>query len=162
MELLDLVDENDVVIGVTDKLVAHAKHQPHRIAAVFVFSKTGELYVQIHKKSGGRYDHSVGGHVLQGETYAAAAQREAKEELGITQLISEVTTLYSSGGSCVHIVGLFECFVGEDWVFIPNDEVEEIIPIKLDDIRKMMIEKPEKFSSDFLATVREYCNLKGL
>lgn len=162
MELLDLVDDNDVVIGVTDKATAHANRQIHRVAAVFVFSRTGELYVQIHKKSSGRYDHSVGGHVLKGESYDEAARREAIEELGILQPLTKLTIVYSGGGSFLHMVGLFECVALDDWVFVPNDEVEEIIPMKLKNIKIMMKKSPEKFSSDFIDTMHAYCNLRGL
>ena len=74
MELFDLVDKDDNVIGTTDKLTAHSTKQIHRVAAVYVFNDAGELYVQVHKGSGGLYDNSVGGHVSQGETYATAAE----------------------------------------------------------------------------------------
>lgn len=161
MELFDLVDENDRVIGFTDKTTAHANRQIHRVAAVLVFSESGELYVQTHKKSGGRYDHSVGGHVVKGESYVEAARREASEELGIVQPLTKLATVYSSSGSFLHMIGLFECVAVHDWVFVPNDEVDEITPMKLRDIRNMMSENPEKFSSDFIDTMQAYCRLKG-
>ncbi len=162
MELFDLVDKDDNVIGVTDKPTAHSTKQLHRVAAVYVFNEKGELYVQVHKISGGRYDHSVGGHVSQGETYAIAAQREADEELGIKQPLQELSTFYSDEDTYLHMFGLFECVVDKDWKFEPNDEVEEIIPMKLDDIRKMMTDTPEKFTGGFINTMNEYCKVKNL
>lgn len=108
MEHLGLVDENDNVIGTTDKLTAHANKQLHRVAAVYVFNQSGELYVQVHKSSGGLYDHSVGGHVQQGEDYATAAIREAHEELGIKQPLTELSVFYSDEGDYSHMFGLFE------------------------------------------------------
>ena len=53
MELFDLVDKQDAIIGATDKPTAHATGQLHRVAGVYVFDKQGRLYVQVHKKSGG-------------------------------------------------------------------------------------------------------------
>lgn len=162
MEELDLVDENDKVIGVTDKLTAHTKRQPHRVAVVYVFNKDGELYVQVHKVSGGLYDHSVGGHVSRGEDYTAAASREAEEELGITQHLNRLSTFYSAKGRYRHMFGLFECVVDADWAFAPNEEVEEIIPMKMDDIKELMKTNPEKFTGGFINTMKEYCRVKGL
>lgn len=162
MELFDLVDEDDNVVGTTDKATAHGSKQLHRVAAVYVFNDKGELYVQVHKSSGGLYDHSIGGHVSQGETYAGAAQREADEELGIKQPLNELVTFYSDEGIYLHMFGLFECTADNGWKFEPNDEVEEIIPMKLGEIRKYMESNPEKFTGGFINTMQQYCKIKNL
>ncbi|MEK7603297.1 MAG: NUDIX domain-containing protein [Patescibacteria group bacterium] len=142
--------------------MTHSTKQLHRVAAVYVFNKQGELYVQIHKASGGLYDHSVGGHVSKGETYELAASREAQEELGIMQPLSCLSTFYSDEGVYLHMFGLFECTAAKDWKFVPNDEVEEIIIMKLDDIRALMESNPEKFTGGFINTMREYCKVKKI
>ena len=161
MELFDLVDEDDNVIGTTDKPTAHANKQLHRVVAVYVFTPTGELYVQAHKASG-LYDHSVGGHASKGEDYVTAAGREAAEELGITQPLNYLSAFYSDEGIYLHMFGLFECTAEKSWKFIPNDEVEEIIPMKIEDIRSLMKSSPEKFTGGFINTMHEYCRIKGL
>ena len=162
MELFDLVDKKDNVIGVTDKPTAHSTKQLHRVAAVYVFNSAGELYVQVHKSSGGLYDHSVGGHVSQGETYAIAAEREADEELGIKQPLNQLATFYSDESVCLHMFGLFECTADPNWKFVPNDEVEEIIPMELDNVRILMSSNPEKFTGGFINTMDQYCKVKNL
>lgn len=163
MEQFDLIDEYDNVIGTTDKPTAHANRQPHRVAAVYVFNAKGELYLQVHKKSGGKFDNSVGGHVTKGEDYTTAAKREAQEELGITQSLTYVSTFLSKeGSSYLHMFGLFECVADKAWRFVPNDEVEEIIPMKLEDIRNLMKTNPEKFTGGFINTMKEYYRVKGL
>jgi isopentenyldiphosphate isomerase len=161
MEQFDLVDINDRVIGATDKPTAHANKQLHRVAAVYVFTDSGELYIQVHKASGGLYDHSVGGHVSKGEDYATAASREADEELGIKQPLAHLSNFYSDEGVYLHMFGLFECVAKKYWQFIPNEEVEEIIPMKLDDIQELMKTNPEKFTGGFINTMREYSRVKG-
>ena len=108
MEELDQVDENDSIIGVTDKHAAHEKNLIHRVSAVYVFTSSGELIVQIHKDSGGLYDHSVGGHVKKGESYEAAAHREAEEELGIKQDLNHVVTFFGDDGVRAHMYSVFE------------------------------------------------------
>jgi isopentenyldiphosphate isomerase len=160
MELFDLVDENDNVIGTIDKPTAHANKKLHRVVAVYVFNKAGELYVQVHKAGGGLYDHSVGGHVSKGEDYVTAAQREAEEELGIRQPLSFLSTFYSDEGIQLHMFGLFECMAEANWEFFPNDEVEEAFPVKLAIIKKMMAMNPEKFTSGFINTMKEYSRVK--
>ena len=162
MESFDLIDMNDNVIGSTNKETAHATKQIHRVSAVYVFNSKGELYIQIHKNSGGRYDHSVGGHVRKDEDYETAAAREASEELGIKQPLTYLTTFYSNEGSYRHMFGLFECIARPDWQFVPNDEVEEIIPMKLAVIEKMMKDSPEKFTSGFINSMKHYRKIKYL
>lgn len=157
MELLDLVNMDDNVIGVTDKTQAHATGQIHRVAAVYVFDSTGQLYVQVHKKGGGLYDNSVGGHVSQGETYGYAARREASEELGITQKLYHIATFYSDEGKLMqHMFGLYQCTAESSWTFTPNDEVEEIIPMSIGKINELMRTNPSKFTGGFKSTMRKY------
>ena len=162
MEQFDLIDEHDNVIGATDKPTSHALRLPHRVAVVYVFNQHGELYIQVHKASGGKLDHSAGGHVRRGEGYAAAARREMKEELGLDQPLAYISKIYRSAGSYCHMFGVFECIAAKGWEFIPNYEVEEIFPMKLEEVRKMMEESPEKFTGGFRDTMKEYLRIKQL
>jgi isopentenyldiphosphate isomerase len=163
-ELFDIVDDEDNIIGTTDKKTAHATGQLHRVSAVFVFSQAGELYIQVHGKDG-KWDHSVGGHVSKGETYAAAAAREAEEELGITQPLEELATSLSGPEypEMQHLFGLYACVADPSWKFVPNDEVKEIFPMSIPAIRQAMIDEPEeRFTRGFRITMTEYVRQKGL
>jgi isopentenyl-diphosphate delta-isomerase type 1 len=98
-ELLDIVDNNDVVIGQATRGECHANTAlVHRAAHVLVFNRSGELLLQ--KRSAAKdiqpdkWDTSVGGHLALGESYLAAAYREMAEELGLTGL--PLTYLYRS------------------------------------------------------------------
>jgi len=163
IELFDLVDSNDNVIGVTNKLDAHATGKLHRVAAVFVFNEVGELYVQQHPRDG-KWDHSVGGHVSKGETYAEAAAREAEEELGITQPLKELAVSLSGEEYSYerHFFGLYSCVAGSGWKFEPNEEVKVIFPMSLAEIRQAMIDEPEeRFTRGFRITMGEYDRLNS-
>ena len=163
MELFDHVDKDDTVIGVTDKINAHTTGKLHRVGAVYVFDDTGRLYVQVHKKSGGLYDHSIGGHVSQGETYEQGTIREAEEELGIAQPLEKLSVFYSDEGPMMqHMFGLFACVASPEWKFMPNAEVEEIIPMQIKDIQALMKSNPEKFTGGFINTMTEYQRLKNI
>jgi isopentenyl-diphosphate Delta-isomerase len=163
MELFDIVNINDEIIGTTDRETAHKTGQLHRVAAVYVFNISGQLYVQVYKKSGGLYDHSIGGHVSKGETYAQGATREAKEELGISQPLQELSIFHSDESQkFMHMFGLYTCVAEPTWKFIPNDEVEEVIPMEIQDIQKLMANEPNKFTTGFITTMKEYIRLKNI
>jgi isopentenyldiphosphate isomerase len=163
MELFDIVDRKDKVVGTTDKKTAHATGQLHRVGAVYVFDDAGRLYVQVYKRSNGLYDHSVGGHIAKGETYIEGTRREAKEELGITQPLKEISVFYADEGIKVqHMFGLYSCTAEPTWQFVPNNEVEIIIPMTIMTIRNLMMTNPEKFTRGFINTMSEYVRLNNL
>jgi len=164
LELFDIVDSKDNVVGTTDKKTAHTEGQLHRVAAVFVFNEAGELYVQQHPRDG-KWDHSVGGHVSKGETYAEAAVREAEEELGITQPLEELATSLSGEEYPHehHLFGLYSCIAEPSWEFKPNEEVKVIFPMALAAIRQAMLDEPEdRFTRGFRITLAEYDRLQNL
>lgn len=165
MELFDLVDENDNVIGTTDKQTAHKNAGIHRVAAIYVFTEDGKLYMQEHIKSGGKFDHSVGGHVAKGEAYDEAAKREAFEELGITDPLTKISIFYSDETfrwPMRHMIGLYECTPSKNWRFTSNEEVKNILPMAIPDIVDTMNKQPEKFTGGFLKTMTEYIKQKNL
>ena len=164
IELFDIIDRQDNVIGTTDKKTAHSTGKLHRVSAVFVFNEKGELYVQEHSRDG-KWDHFVGGHVSKGETYLEAASREAKEELGITQHLEELATSLSGEEypDQQHLFGLYSCIADPNWEFIPNDEVKVIFPMTIAAIRQAMIDEPEdRFTRGFRITMAEYVRQKSL
>lgn len=92
-EMLDLVDENDQVIGTVlreeiPSLMIGDKVGMVRSSSVFIVNYEGKLWVPKrgpHKKiAPNGFDFSAGEHVMSGESYAQAAVRGMKEELGIT------------------------------------------------------------------------------
>jgi len=103
VEILDIVDTHDRVVGTATRADATANRLRHRVAAVLVRDSHGRVFV--HRRTATKslfpslYDMFVGGVVQAGETYAAAALREATEELGVTGLPDPVplfTFLYES------------------------------------------------------------------
>ncbi|MCQ8774974.1 NUDIX domain-containing protein [Streptomyces telluris] len=89
-ELLDIVDEQDRVVGQAARGESYALGLRHR--CVFVLARDAEGRVFVHRRTPGklifpsRYDMFVGGVVGAGETYDEAALREAEEELGVRGL----------------------------------------------------------------------------
>lgn len=89
-ELLDIVDENDRVIGQARRAEAYARRLRHR--CVFVLARDADGRIFVHRRTASKlvfpamYDMFVGGVVGAGETYDEAALREAEEELGVRGL----------------------------------------------------------------------------
>jgi isopentenyldiphosphate isomerase len=86
-ELLDLVDDEDRVIGTAPRSRVRAENLLHRGVGILVYNGRGELYVHRRTETKdvfpGLYDMFVGGTVGSGETYEWAARREVAEELGV-------------------------------------------------------------------------------
>ena len=99
MELFDIVDENDLVIGQASRSECHGNpNLIHRVAHVHVFNRNGDLLLQKRSLSKdiqpGKWDTCVGGHLDRDESYLQAAYREMSEELGLLE--SPLTFLYAS------------------------------------------------------------------
>jgi isopentenyl-diphosphate delta-isomerase len=93
-ELLDLVDENDVVIGTVLRNAAHVDPLLfHREIAVIIFNSKNQVLLQqrslTKKVNPGLWTISVAGHVEAGKNPKEVAEKETEEELGI-----KVTPIY--------------------------------------------------------------------
>lgn len=99
IEVFDIVDEDDRVIGQAPRSACHGNPAlVHRVAHVLVFDRHNRLLLQKRSLTKdiqpGRWDTSVGGHLDPGESYLEAARREMREELGIEDV--PLTYLYAS------------------------------------------------------------------
>ncbi|MBN1646624.1 MAG: NUDIX domain-containing protein [Spirochaetales bacterium] len=88
MEVFDLVDRNNLVIGTASRKECHCnKALLHRAVHIIIVNSAGQVFLQKRAENKdvqpGKWDSSVGGHVDSGEDYFAAGVREAGEELGI-------------------------------------------------------------------------------
>jgi isopentenyl-diphosphate Delta-isomerase len=87
MSKINIVDENDNVIGEETRENIHKNGLLHREIHVWVFNDKREIIFQKRSENKdtnpGLLDASFGGHVEIGETYEDAAIKELKEETGI-------------------------------------------------------------------------------
>ncbi|MGW7266814.1 NUDIX hydrolase [Streptomyces sp. NPDC054842] len=140
-EILDIVDENDRIIGQSPRGEAYARGLRHR--CVFIQARDAEGRVFVHRRTPDKlvfpslYDMFVGGVVGAGESYDDAALREAEEELGVRGLPRPrrlFTFLYDDGAGKSWWSAVYEvrCDLpvqpqAEEvaWHdFLPDDEVE--------------------------------------
>lgn len=87
-EVLDLVDENDQVIGQINRNETSNGHDGYlRAAELLIMNDRGQLWIprrQIHKRIKPRgLDFSAAGHVSSGETYEETLQKEVAEEINL-------------------------------------------------------------------------------
>ena len=86
-ELVDVVDEDNALVGVVARSELRARNLWHRCTYVFVLNAAGELYV--HRRTDtkdvypGYLDVCAGGVNGAGESYEECARRELEEELGV-------------------------------------------------------------------------------
>ena len=86
-ELVDIVDEDDNVIGVATRARLRAEKLLHR--GVFVVVLTSDNRIVVQRRSAtkdlwpSRWDIGAGGVLSSGESYEVSAHRELQEELGI-------------------------------------------------------------------------------
>jgi isopentenyl-diphosphate delta-isomerase type 1 len=93
-EYLEVVDEDNHVIGIQSRPEIHEKALRHRSVHIFIFNTKGELYLQKRSPHKDQYpdhwDSSAAGHTDPGESPREAAQRELMEELGLAVPLNEV------------------------------------------------------------------------
>jgi 8-oxo-dGTP pyrophosphatase MutT (NUDIX family) len=103
-EIIDIVDEDDRVVGQSRRDEAYAGGLRHRCA--FILARDAQDRIFVHRRTDRKlvfpslYDMFVGGVVGAGETYDQTALREAEEELGVSGLPQPerlFTFLYEDG-----------------------------------------------------------------
>ncbi len=86
-EILDIVDENDQVIGSAPRDIAHRDGLLHRAIRIIFYTSRGTMILQrrsLKKEiNPGFLSLAVAGHVTQGDDYLHTAQKETFEETGL-------------------------------------------------------------------------------
>ncbi len=95
MELFQTYDEGGRALELVERSKVHQTGLWHRSSIVYLFHPDGRMYVQKRAACKDLYenllDHSVGEHLIPGETHVEAAHRGLREELGISAI--ELETL---------------------------------------------------------------------
>ena len=134
-EQVDLVDERDVIVGGTTVGECLEHGLLHRAVAVVVSRGNGKVVLQQRSWRDswhpGKWTLSCTGHVRRGESYAGAAARELREELGIGPDIKPLKKFLlppmREGGKTEH-----------EWVMLfsaSSDEEAKPDPIELEGVK---------------------------
>ena len=86
-EIIDIVDDNNNIIGQKSRAEAHKLNLKHRSAHIVLINNQNQIFLQLRAKNKkqfpNKWDISAAGHLDSKETYLQAAKRELFEELGI-------------------------------------------------------------------------------
>lgn len=161
-EYLDVVNEDNQVIGQARRRAIHASGRWHRGVHLFLFTPGGKLLVQKRGHAQDTYpgalDCSVSEHLKVGETYQAAAMRGLREELGLEAV--ELTRLlqfkmnYGPGDNMIN--ELYEGTLEGAPPRIDRHEIAQIAYYTLPEMEEMMTAGELPFSSWFVQLLRWY------
>jgi len=132
-EFLDIVAENNKVIGQEKRSIVHQSGLWHRGVHILLFTPEHKLVIQQRsqrrKQSPGALDCSVSEHLKAGESYLAGAIRGLEEELGIKPVplrrLVQFKMNYGPGDNMIST--LYEGTVDQEAIRIDTNEIERII-----------------------------------
>ena len=160
-ELVDIVDEQDTVIGtIYRKDEIYGKHIL-RSASIFLLNSKKQILLQLRAKESKRYplhwDVSGGGHVNSGESYQDCAKRELFEEIGIQ--VEHLNLLkkhhFTLDNNRKRINSSYVAIIEETKILIDPVEVADARWFSISEINKM-IENNEKFHPECEFLLKQY------
>ncbi len=111
-ERVERVDDQDRVVGVVDRAEAIRHGWLHRVATTVCRDRRERILVYRRapglSRFPGHYDVMFGGAVAVGESYATAAARELREELGVDAAVRPVCTFLCRGVISPYWLGVHE------------------------------------------------------
>ncbi len=166
VEIFDIVDENDNVIGQASREEVHKKGLLHRLVDIFVFNSKGELLLQKRSEkkdtNPGLWTFSAGGHVESGQSYVETAHKELEEELGIKVDLEEVGMFVSKDPNHFNqMIKMFTC-IHEGPFNFDRVEVDEVEFVKIGKLKREIRLFTRKCTPGFLEGFRRFCEIKGL
>lgn len=152
MEMYDVVDSLDRVIGTATRREIHQKGLLHRSVHILVFNSKGELYLQkrsLNKdENPGYWDTSAAGHVNAGEDYMTSAHRELEEELGIRAELQEIGRFTACPETFGEHVRIYTCVSDATIVINPREIIEGRF-WTFDEIDRALVDPDIPFTSTF-------------
>ncbi len=156
-EVFDVVDENDQVVGSQARELVHVNNLRHRAVHMVIFNAAGEILLQKRSiwkdRNPGLWDSAAAGHVDSGETYAAAAERELREEIGVSCPLVPMGKLPCSEATGWEFIEVFRGEHEGPFVLAPL-EIETAAFFPLAQVRGWLERSPEEFSPVFREVMR--------
>ncbi len=161
-ELLDVVNDEDIVVGQEMRSTVHQKGLQHRGVHVFLFSEDGKMLIQKRSadraSSPSKLDCSISEHVKAGEEYFEAAMRGMKEEMGVEgiDLKALVTIKMEYGPNDNEISRIYEGRVSPEQVRFDPVEISEVMYMSLDEIKAGIVNEEGKYCGWFVEIMNWY------
>ncbi len=158
-EILDVVNDNDEVIGQAERKRVHREGLVCRLVYVCFYTANREVILQkrsdIKKNDPGKLTTTVSGHVSRGQSYLEAAARETVEESGIEVSQEDLNSLgvvradYVQGDYLSNAMrGLFAYkFDGSARdLKVEDGEGAGFETFDIDDLEKELVSNPDRFA----------------
>lgn len=157
MEQVILVNEQDEVLGVMEKMEAHEKALLHRAFSVFIFNDQHELLLQQRAfskyHSGGLWTNTCCSHPRPEESTATAAARRLKEEMGFTTDLEKAFSFtykaHFDNGLTEHEFDHVFTGVFNGDVHVNEEEVASYAYRSLEETASLLKQEPETFTAWF-------------
>lgn len=159
-EILDVVNDNDEVIGQAERDEVHRIGLVCRLAYVCFYTVNGEVILQkrsdTKKNDAGKLTTTVSGHVESGQSYLEAAVRETSEEAGVEVQAGELVPLgvvradYVQGDYLSNAMrGLFAYkFDGSaDDLKVEDGDGAGFVQLSIDELERQLDSEPDKFAT---------------
>jgi isopentenyldiphosphate isomerase len=158
MEIIDIVNEQDEVVGTIPFAELYDKWPMHRVVHVLLFDREGRMALQMRSKHKAfcprHWSTAVGGHVQRGEDYEQAALRECREELGIALPISIVSKYrYEHEQGKAKFVTVFRATHEGPFTCNP-EEVDHVAFFTVEQLEEM-VAAGEKFHPELLFILKQ-------
>ncbi len=143
-EIFPIVDEQGEVVGSASRKECHSGSMLlHPVVHLHVFDKEGRLFLQHRSKfkdiQPDKWDTSVGGHVDYGEPVEKAVRREAREELGLTDVAPRFLYRYVFQSRVEReLVNTYYAVCQQSDIRVDKDEVTEGRFFTFDEIRSLL------------------------
>lgn len=155
MEIVDVVDRDDQIVGYCPKTEAHKKGLLHRTVIGEVINSKGDFLLVKqagHKQDAGQFVSPVGGHARSGEKIEDALIREAHEETGLANfkfkyIGKKIYNRQVIGRHENHYFIVFEIYSDDKPVL--NDESVEYKYFSRSEIKTLIKEKSSQFGDAF-------------
>lgn len=147
-EFFDIVDNNGIVIGNASRNHCHnGSKLLHPVIHIHILNSEKKLLLQKRKMDKdiqpGKWDTSIGGHIISGEVKEEAIKREAKEELGINIKLNKLIKLdeyiYESDIEKEYIYSYAYIYNGK--IIFQESEIDEVKFFSLYEIDNLIKEK---------------------
>jgi len=156
-EIIDIIDENDNVVGQDTKENAHKLGKWHRSAGFFVFKNESWREILVIKRAKNHLLAIPAGHLMSGETYLHGGLRELHEEMLVGKYLPgvDITPLFrwKTKESKEFILIYRVAYSGP---FQINEEIESYHFISVRDLLKEMKEHSELYDANFRDLLEEY------
>jgi len=161
-EMVDIVDDQDKIIGSISKIEAHKNGSLHRTVISEIIDSQGRFILvkqASDRQDAGQYVSPVGGHVQSGETADDALKREAQEETGLQDFSFHLVGKAIFNRTVIgrqenHFFILYE--IHSDEKLVLNHESIEYRAFTKDEITEAIAKTPEMFGAAYYYILEQF------